>query len=183
MTARSATHLFATMLLAVLVSSPALAAPITGEIGFTGQYATSGGTDQSDDTTISFSSVEVETASGSFTAIDGASATFYTLDFGTPTLPLQPLWDSTLNLVTFSFDLESVTVVFQDINFLLLSGAGTLHGTNFEDTPGTWNLSANTLGAEFTFSSNTAAVPEPSGVLLFSAGLLVVGSALRRRAR
>lgn len=180
-TTRSLAHLCAAVLLLALVSSPAFAVMITGEIGFTGEF-TPDNADLSLAGTISFSNpISIGSTTGSFTTVSATTVTFSSLDFGTPTLPVTPLWISDGGATVFEFDLTSVSIDFANASSLVLSGTGIIKSAGFTDTPGNWGLTANTGGAVFNFSSTTA-VPEPSGVLLFGAGLLLAGWTLRRRA-
>ena len=102
-------------------------------------------------------------SSGDFAASGfslGTGATFFDLDFGTPILPLIPLWTSTEgggNVA--SFDLLSVNIDSQSANTLDLSGTGTLHLTGFDDTAASWTLSGDITNGSVVFgisSTNTA---------------------------
>jgi hypothetical protein len=65
---------------------------------------------------------------------------------------------------------------------LCFSGTGTIHGAVFEDTPGVWNFTGNTLtGAEFTFSSGSASIPDPAAVFLLGSACLLGFAGARRK--
>ena len=78
-----------------------------------------------------------------------------------------------------------MTIQLRTNQFLILSGSGYITGAGFEDTAGSWNLTANTLGALFNFSSGTAsvAVPEPGTLALLGLGLLLFAGTSTRRQR
>lgn len=90
---------------------------------------------------------------------------------------------------TLSFDLSSIHIDTQNTNFINLSGAGTVHATGFDNTPGTFFFSGQSSNgtsntATFSWSAGTAAspVPEPATLSLLGLGLLA-GGVVRRRAK
>lgn len=156
------------------------AVPITGSIGFTGDY-THDGSDLSDATTIFITSAAVAgVVDGSFAdegivAGDLASYSDFTFD---PAGAQANIW----SVGSFSFDLNIMNVDFQSSNLLALSGTGMIKSTdaNLDDTFGEWTFTANSAGSNFTFSSSTAA-PEPGIALLLGAGLIGFGVSRKLR--
>ena len=107
----------------------------------------------------------------SFNPFSGPIGTFYTITVGGETL---------------SFDLLSVSVAFQNADYINLAGTGTLHLTGFENTPGVWNFSGQISGddsnATFSWSAGSSStVPEPTTLALAGFGLLATGFVRRRR--
>lgn len=145
----------------VLLCSRAGAVPINGEISFSGSY-TVDNPDLSLATKFnSFSSVEVELGpTGSYAGTAGAVVTMTPFTFDPFGGPVLPQWTFTSGATTYSFDLTFVSVAFESATALVLEGSGLAHisGGVYESTPGLWNLSANTLGSTFSFSSGTATV-------------------------
>jgi len=144
------------------------------------------------------------TTSGSLTpnvagpmSIDGGTGNFASLvGFGTikdfcfaasgcgvyPNAPLAA-WETANSGGTF--DLSSVSLLFQNNSALALSGTGVFHVAGFDATPGTFTLTVNQTGGAFSFSATDAAtpttVPEPASMMLLGMGLLGFSSAIRRR--
>ncbi|NBC32012.1 MAG: PEP-CTERM sorting domain-containing protein [Alphaproteobacteria bacterium] len=180
-----------------LIAGSALAAPITGKIGFGGSASP---VDVNGDPLLDFNGavgIDVEndlaqvllgSTDGSFSAVPaGTLVTFNDFTFDPAVVPVAPLWSLTAGPTTFSFDLESITVLpSSDDNFINLAGSGTLMGTGFDDTEATWSFSGNTTtnDTEFVFSADNTVTqaPEPATLLLIGTGLLAAGGiAMRRR--
>jgi hypothetical protein len=104
------------------------------------------------------------------------SATMATWVFN-PSTPTPSLW----HVGIWTFDLTSATIVTQLPNFLNVEATGVIHGTGFDDTPGTFQFTVT--GAEdLGFAALTIAVPTPDGgvtVMLLGAALGALGLARR----
>lgn len=167
----------ASLLVLTSFAGSASASLITGKIGFAGVLdvtPTSG--DLSTATGIDFLSALILTTSGDLTTASTTAGTAVTFtDFDFSAAPIVPLW----SVGGFSFDLSSV-IVTQTVDTLNLIGSGILKHIGFDDTPGTFELSTQGTSANFTFSANTAAVPEPTALLVWC-GLSMAGVLVRRR--
>jgi hypothetical protein len=82
-----------------------------------------------------------------------------------------------------SFTLQSVSLVFQSNNALVLTGQGIFQMAGFTDTTGTFDFTGNGAGGTFSFSSSNQAVPEPASLVLLGTGLIIISVSLRRRSR
>lgn len=167
------------LMAAGLASTGASAVPITGEVGFGGIWAPTGGTGIDDATGLQINLGIVLAGSGDFSGSAGSSVTFTPFDFDVFS-PVSPLWTYDSGGTTYSFVLNTITVDFQDSNELNLSGTGVLSATGFDDTAGSWNFTGQS-NVLFTFSSNSAAIPEPTALLLFGLGFAGFIVARRRR--
>jgi len=170
------------------VVAQANAVMITGQIDMNGK-ATLNSQNLAAATSASFSNVQVgpAAATGSFAVIPLGTAVSYSAFTWNPiTVPVIPLW--TLNSGgTWSFDLNSMTVVAQTSSFLNITGTGVLTATGYDPTPGVWSFSITVAGGQsqanfdFNFVSTTASAPD-GGLTMALMGFALVGvEGLRRR--
>ena len=180
------------MLTGGLFCQQAQARPVVGDIDFGG--------------VVTFDTVSLATAtsvniwnsafvlrdSGDFSSIAAAPTSNPTMaapwqfNAGTPQSPLLgPAQSALWQIGGFTFDLSSSTVVAQNINFLNVTGPGTISGNGFDLTPGVWSFTASSpdgSGSRFSFQANT--VPEAGTVWLFTTGALALaGMRFLRRKR
>lgn len=164
-----------------------VAAPIVGEISFSGSYTVDNTNLTLTAKFLSFSDVTVSLGpTGDYAGLDGISVTHSPFTFDPlPVGGVVPLW-AVSSSPTTNFDLQTLNVDFESPSLLLLTGKGIAHMAGRDDTAGSWILSANTLGSTFSFSStnasplNTPPIPEP-GTALFGMALLGVAAIRRRR--
>jgi hypothetical protein len=157
----------------------AQAAQITGLLNISGT-ATFNTTSLATATSVTnFSNVTVGAGNtGSFSSIPIGSAVAMASPYiFNPSTSTPALW----SVGGFTFDLLTSTVTMQTNNFLSIKGTGIITGNNYDPTPGVWAFTtqsaSNAQGPTFTFSANTAAVPDGGmTVALLGAGL--VGLAL-----
>ncbi len=128
---------------------------------------------------------QVDEGTGSFdTVVDGTSVVFSQPWVFNPSTPKTPLW-TIAGPENFTFNLNSSMIAFQNGTFLAIKGTGTLTGTGFSTTPGTWYFTTQGQAAEskFSWSSAIAAVPVPDGgaTFLFLSGSLTGLFAIRRK--
>ena len=120
-------------------------------------------------------------------SVNGTTGSFAVIDVGTvptmaapwifnPSTPLLALWSVTDSGVTFTFNLTSSMIAFQNASFLSVSGTGTVTGTGYTQTPGTWNFSTQEpdVGGKFTWSASAEAVPD-GGTTMALFGLSLLG--------
>lgn len=123
---------------------------------------------------------EVDGISGSFISIpSGQSVAFTQPWIFNPSTSTTPLWMS-VGFGNFTFDLSMATIAFQDASFLLISGTGTITGTNFDPTPAIWTFATEKVATEskFAWSGSVTAVPEIGTTALLSGAL--IGICFRR---
>ncbi len=165
----------------------ASAAFITGSITMSGDFVPTGGATLGTATGIDFIADDfgVDDTTGDFAGAGiGAGDVGFFQDFQFNPLnpsPVDPLWA----IGGFEFTLEAITIDFQNDFFLALSGTGTLSALGFDDTAGTWSLTANSAGALFNFSSGSTAtgIAEPASLLLVGLGLIGFAASRRRGAK
>ena len=170
---------------ACLLNREASAAPIVGEISFSGSYTIDNSDLSLAKKFLSFDNVTVSALpTGDYLGLDGAAVTHSAFTFDPfPVGGSVPLW-SIPSAPGTSFDLLTLNVEFRSSSILLVKGTGIAHKAGRDNTSGEWILSANTLGTTFSFSSTNAseqtAVPEP-GTALFGLAILGVTTIRRRR--
>jgi len=128
---------------------------------------------------------EVEEGTGSFDTVpDGASVVFSQPWVFNPSTSKSPLW-TIAGPENFTFNLASSTIAFQNGSFLAVKGTGTLTGTSFNATPGTWLFTTQGVAAQskFSWSSSTVSVPVADGgtTLTLLGGSLLGLCGLRRK--
>jgi hypothetical protein len=117
---------------------------------------------------------------GDFSSISAgtlaAMAAPWTFNSGTLATPAPgPATNSLWSVGNFTFDLMSSTVVSQSSTFLDVTGTGTISGNSFSPTPGTWSFTSTRsdggTSSTFGFQAQSAAVPEPTSIVLVGVGL------------
>ncbi len=173
--------------IALAVSVPATALPVTGEVIMFGAFNTDTG-NLATATSIAFvGSGWTDGGTGSYAPINSVSRPVTFMDFTfSPSLspsPLNPLWSFTYAGITYSFVMDSVDVGSpRSSSLLTLLGRGTLFVTGFDPTPGIWEFtSGETRSAFIKFTSESSALPEPGSLALLGLGLLGFGLARRRK--
>lgn len=164
------------------LSGIASAVAITGSIEFDGGYTTDNG-DKDTATVFTFlNPIDVTAASGSFAALSGQTVTYNPLDLGS--IPISPLWSTTVSLVDYSFVLNAI--VDDVITSFGGSTTRTIYGTGDftigTDTQwGDWLFTTQGGGSGGTFSFSASQVPEPGIALLLGVGLIGFGVARKLR--
>jgi len=127
------------------------------------------------------------TQTGAYAGVpDATPVSFSTFSFASSG-SVTPLWSFMVGATSYSFDATSVTVAFQDSQFLDITGTGTAHITGFNDTSGVWEVTDTgvggvpvfTFGAATDLSGNPA--PEPATTALLLMFLPVAWVAFRAR--
>ena len=163
----------------------ASAVPISGNLVFNGTVThDSTSVDTAD--VFTFADPVGVLADGDFSPISGGTVDFNPLDTSLPFSAVSPLWTTTLNNVTYSFDLNLITFDSRyDLPTLsgsrIINGTGLLTITGLGSTSGIFKFTTQDIavGGTFTFSASNA--PEPAITLLLATGL--VGFGFARRAR
>lgn len=174
-------------LVAALSVGTAQAGSIEGILNFGGEAVAIPGPSLSDAIGLSFTGFFVTNATGTFDANGiGFTDTGTMADFF-----FNPLMPSPVNpLLTimfgngsgkFAYSLESIEIIDQSAQFLVLSGCGTLSGTGLDSTPYAISISVDGAGSLYAFSGTLGpkVVPVPGALILMLSGLAALG--LRRR--
>jgi hypothetical protein len=128
---------------------------------------------------------EVTQANGDFAFLETIPSTVGQIkDFafagpGSVAFPTAVLAWETIGPLTF--DLLTVTVDFVSTNALLLSGTGLFHLAGFDDTAGTFTLTANKSGTTFSASASKGTVPDGGSTAALLGSVLFAFGVLRRR--
>jgi hypothetical protein len=180
-------------LLALSLSSMALAIPITGdiEIGFGSTVLVN----SSNVVTTSLAAgagnqggvgIVNPISTGDFAAWAGSLVSYSSFNWSPSSAPVVPLW-SGVGPFAGSFDLTSLTIDLHTSTQLNLSGYGVLHLAGFDDTAGLWTYQitdSDGFAAKFGFQSSNSASGVPDGgttALLVGLGLVGMGVAAFRR--
>lgn len=150
---------------------PASAASIIGDLTFSGNWMTSDGGSLGSATGLVFpgGDFDVDGANGDYSGIaqgDIGSIADLALSGGTPSL---------LSIAGFTFSLDTVNIIVQNSEFLLLEGTGIVSGNGFDATVASFVLSANVNGDLQNFSAGITSVPVPAGIWLFASALAALG--------
>lgn len=99
---------------------------------------------------------------GNYLAVPGGTKVDWSpFSFGDTSFLLWQL--TTPNGDVFSFKATTLSIVQQNENFLDIKGEGVASITGFTDTPGTWTITVNNLGSQFTFGASTTVPGVPDG--------------------
>lgn len=175
--------------MALALATMVKAMPINGAISFSDNYTINTSSLATATAITSITGVTVSGATGDYSGI--ASGT--TVDFSTvtgvhpftvnPSTPYAGLWTITAGATTYSFDVNSTSIISQTSTTLSLEGMGTAYisGGTYDPTGGTWNLTLNKNGGLLNFSGGAAVPDSGATALLLGLGLLGLGMAARRR--
>ena len=196
----------AAMLATFVFVQPAAATPLVGNLSVTINYLPNCGNNTTDCTTLGTATaldfiaflgaaaspgvagVEVvNSADGNFSGLIGASGLIKDFSFagaGTANFP-KPVagapilaWETIGGL---TFDMLTVSITLQNATSLVLDGTGLFHMAGFDNTPGSFTLSANQSGTSFSASASKGTVPD-AGSTMFLLGTALAGlAAVRRR--
>lgn len=159
----------------------AWADPISGSIGFAGEFSTDNNADFTQATAFTAISANTFSASGTYAGIPTFTpVTFSPFVFTAGSV--TPLWN--VGGGTYTFDASIVEVVTTQ-STITAHGTGTAFVTGYDPTPGFWNLAGSGSGLSLTFAAGTtvpASVPDgvPTVVLL-GVSLLAVSVFQRSR--
>jgi VPDSG-CTERM motif len=114
----------------------------------------------------SWSLAEVDDGTDSFaTVANGTSVSFSQSWIFNPSTSMSPLW-TIGGPENFTFNLTSSTIIYQSGYLLAIRGTGTLSGTGFDDTPGSWLFSTQGAAMENQFCWSSSTVPKlPPSIL------------------
>ncbi len=161
----------------LLAATSASAAMIQGTLTFSGdiQLATGDTLATTSDLDFLGDDFDVDGAIGDF-----AGAGIGQGDFGDISDFDLALTDTaTVNVGGLTFTLQSVEVLAQASNFLVLKGDGVLTGAGYDATQALFTLTANNSGHLNVYSASITAVPAPGALWLLGSALVALGA--RRR--
>ena len=168
----------------VVTTTPAQADLIKGEIRMTGDAKAAGGAGPDD----LAGATGIDFDPNTFMAI-GATKDFGDHvgfgDIGTikdftfkpvlDVIPNNPLW----TIGGFSFDLNAIEGVTQNVNVLAVHGTGVVSGNGFDPTGGTFTITLIKGNHELFWIANT--VPEPTSLVLLGLGAVALIRRHRRK--
>jgi hypothetical protein len=174
-------------LLALSLTSAALALPITGSVTFAGGATLDTGDVNTATAVSSWHNTFVLSTSGVFTA-EGLGfptpvtiAAPWSLNYAGPTI--ADFWVAG----DFSFNLDSSWIVQQSGNgFLTVAGSGWINGpAGYDATAGSWSFTTQSPAGDrgvFSFSAGSASVPD-GGTTAVLLGIALVGMSIIARRR
>jgi hypothetical protein len=184
------TRFTAALFTAVVLTAPllsAVAAPIVGEINFTGSdtyNTTTNVVDFINPQTVTSDNIGFTPCVGCGT-VAGATAGVFDYSSAFPAPPAKPLvyndlLHATANGRTFSFDLQTISVINEQANVsLAIEGTGILHLSGSDDTPGSFFFSTQgpESPVEVSFSATNVAAPvsEPRVTAIFALAIMALG--------
>ena len=167
----------------LILNGAAVAAPIQGDIAFSGRLTFDTGNINTANSITSWTNTRVELGDGDFSSLaPNTPATFAAPWQFNPSIPLNSLW----SVGGFTFDLLTATILQQGSGFLSITGSGIVSSTTLglDPTPGTFHFSSQNPGVGGTFSFSAAAeVPEPPVYALLGVGILFCAQRFLRNRR
>ena len=162
------------------INTNAVAALITGEMGLTGGYSTSGGTDLSDATDISLTSATGTSGIGDLGVTVGFLTAGVIHNGGISLSSFLPVID-VFTIGGWQLDLTTLSIMDQEVSLLTMEGTGVLSADGFENTPANWTFSSQ-LSGSYSMTVSTVVIPVPAAVWLFGSGLIGLVGVARRKA-
>lgn len=162
------------------------AAPIVGNIGFTGRAQFDTGSAGSATQVINWVTPTVNGTTGAFTSVANGTAVNFASPWSFNTVaPINPFW----SVGGFTFQLLSSSITFQGgtypNGFVSVNGTGIVTGNGFDATVLSWSFTAQdpevtSNPKTFTFSASSASVPD-GGATVALLGIALSGVGLLRK--